>query len=121
MGWVFLVLATAHGLIHFVGLVDAFHLVELPDLTQPIGAWRGVLFVIAGLAFLVTAVLARKGSGFRWVVGLGAMLVFSRWNDAKFGTLAKIAEEDLEYLPEPVVRRYLQAEVTHVEVNGRKR
>lgn len=96
MRWVLLVLATAHGLIHFVGFAAAFDLAEFPELTQPISAWQGVLFLVAGLAFLVTALLARGKSTSWWVAGLGAVLVsqvlvFSLWNAAKFGTLPNLA------------------------------
>ena len=92
---VFAIVLVVHGLIHLLGFAKAFGLADLPQLTQPISPFLGVLWLIAALLFLAAA-----GSLFvwpRWWWAIAACgLVFSMvvivpsWKDAKFGALANL-------------------------------
>jgi Family of unknown function (DUF6544) len=84
-----------HGLIHLMGFAKALRLADLPQLTQPITPFLGVLWLVGAVLFLVTA-----GSIFiwpRWWWALGAVAVLvslavivPSWADAKFGVLANL-------------------------------
>jgi len=79
-----------HGLIHLMGFAKAFGFAELPQLTQPISRPLGVLWLLAGLLMLTSALTPAR---WFWLVGAVALLlsagvILSAWHDAKFGMLA---------------------------------
>jgi hypothetical protein len=89
---VFLVL---HGLIHLMGAAKAFGLADLPQLTQHIGRPAGVLWLLATVLFLVTAVCLFTWPQWWWVAGAVAVLVsqvviVTSWSDARYGTIANL-------------------------------
>ena len=51
------VLLVVHGLLHSMGFVKAFGLAPVARLRQPIGRPLGILWLVAGLAFVGAAVL----------------------------------------------------------------
>ena len=61
MTLVFATFLVLHGLIHALGFAKAFGFAALPQLTQPISPFVGVLWLIDGLLFLAAA-----GSLFLW-------------------------------------------------------
>ncbi len=95
MRWVFVAVLLAHGLIHFMGFAKAFGLAELPQLTQPLSRSMGIVWLAAGLAVLVAAVMFLAGFPAWWMAGLVALVlsqvvISSSWTDAKFGTIANV-------------------------------
>lgn len=91
--WLLAGLIMLHGLIHFLGVVRAFGLAAMSQLTAPIGAVGGVAWLVAGLLLLATgaAVILRPRSW--WVVGIPAVVlsqvvIVASWRDAMFGTVA---------------------------------
>lgn len=95
MRWSVFVLLLIHGLLHFLGFAKAFGLAEIARLSQPISRWMGLLWGIAGLAFLVSAFLLQRSPRMWWIVALGAValsqtLIVSAWGDARFGTVANL-------------------------------
>lgn len=89
----FSILVIAHGLIHLLGCVKAFGLVDVMLLTQSISRPFGVMWLLAFLLFAIAAVLFAIGnSSWWWVACLAVVvsqgLIISSWQDAKFGTLA---------------------------------
>ncbi|MET0385898.1 MAG: DUF6544 family protein [Polyangiales bacterium] len=86
------ILLLVHGAIHGLGFVKAFSLAAIPQLTQPISRPAGVLWLIAGLLVIASAVLPTR---WLWLVG-GLALIASQaaigtaWSDAKLGTLANL-------------------------------
>src|SRR5262245_991718 len=87
------VLLVAHGLIHLLGFVKAFRLADLPQLTLPVAPTSGVLWLIATLLFVATAVCLIVWPRWWWAVGAAAVAVSTAaiipsWSDAKFGTVA---------------------------------
>jgi hypothetical protein len=95
MTFVFAVVLILHGLIHLLGFAKAFGFAELPQLTQPISPPFGVLWLIAGLLFLVAAGSLFLWPRWWWVIGACAIVVsmlviVAVWTDAKFGALVNL-------------------------------
>lgn len=91
----FIVILVLHGLIHLLGFLKAFDLAPIEQLTTPISRGAGVVWLVACVAVLVTAVLFALRVEAWWMVGAGALvlsqaLVVSTWSDAKAGTLANL-------------------------------
>lgn len=81
-----------HGLIHLIGFAKAFHFAEIPQLTRNILKPTGLLWLLAVLLFIASGVLTLTQKTW-WPLGLAAVLLsqallFSTWQDAKFGTIA---------------------------------
>lgn len=92
---ILLILLTLHGLIHLLGFSKAFNLAAVTQLTQPISKANGVLWLIAALLFALTALLLLLQKDTWWIyaavaVLLSQYLIFTSWQDAKFGTLANV-------------------------------
>ena len=95
MARLFVIVLVVHGLIHLLGVVKAFRLAELPQLTQPISPPFGVLWLAASLLFIATAVCLLVWP--RWwralgatAVGVSMAAIFSSWADARVGALANL-------------------------------
>src|ERR1700730_12982746 len=85
--WTLIGLLTLHGLIHLMGFAKAFGYAELPQLTQPISRESGVLWLLAGVLVVVTAVMLSTGVRTYWIVSGLALLVsplviITPWPDA---------------------------------------
>jgi Family of unknown function (DUF6544) len=95
MTLVFAILLIVHGLIHLLGFAKAFGLAELPQLTQPISAFFGVLWLIACSLFLATAASLFVWPRSWWAIGACAIVtstfvVLPSWFDAKFAMAANL-------------------------------
>jgi len=77
-----------HGLIHLLGLVKAFNLTQVDQLTQEISKPVGVLWLLTSILFLLVLVFYLKEYELWWMIGAVAVLL--SWSDAKFGTIANI-------------------------------
>jgi anti-sigma regulatory factor (Ser/Thr protein kinase) len=89
----FAILVTVHGLIHLLGVAKAFHLAELPQLTQPISPFFGALWLMSALFFVVTAVSLVVAPRRWWLIGACGVLVsmfviVPSWPDAQLGAAA---------------------------------
>ena len=95
MKLILLVVIVVHGLIHLMGFAKAFRLAELPQLTQPISAGMGIVWLVAAVGCLAAAASFLWVPRHWWVVGLVAVVlsqivILSSWSDAKFGTIANL-------------------------------
>jgi hypothetical protein len=84
-----------HGLIHLMGFVKAFKLSEIDMLTLSISKPAGLLWLVAAVLCIVTAVVFISGEEWWWMIALPAMilsqlLIILYWQDAKFGTIANL-------------------------------
>lgn len=84
-----------HGVLHVPGFVKAFGMAELPQLPHPISRVHGVLWAVAGLLFITTAVLFLNYNKWWWLVSVVALilsqyLIISDWEDAGLGTALNI-------------------------------
>ncbi len=91
----FAIVLVVHGLIHVLGFAKAFGLAELPQLTQPIFPFLGVLWLFAALLFLATAAALFIWPRGWWAIGACAIVVsmfviVPSWTDAKVGALANL-------------------------------
>jgi hypothetical protein len=87
------ILLLFHGAIHVAGLSKAFGLAALPQLGHPISHTAGVLWLLAGLAFAVSAGLLFVDPRHWWIAAAPAVLlsqtlIVAHFHDAKFGTIA---------------------------------
>jgi hypothetical protein len=91
----FTILLLVHGLIHSMGFLKAFDLARLPQLRLPISRPLGILWLVAGLAMLGTAVALYAWPRGSWVIGAVALVasqaaIMPSWADAKWGTAANV-------------------------------
>jgi hypothetical protein len=89
----FILLLVVHGLIHLLGVIKAFRLADLPQLTHSIAPMWGVMWLFAAALFLATALLVLMGSRAWWIVGTVAVavsmfVIVPSWTDARAGALA---------------------------------
>jgi hypothetical protein len=75
-----------------MGFAKAFGYAERPQLTQPISCESGVLWLLAGVLIVTTAMMLATGARTYWIVGGLALLVsqlviIAAWRDAWAGTV----------------------------------
>lgn len=90
-----LTLIALHGLIHLMGFAKAFDFGTFTQLSKEISKPMGVFWLTAFLLFLSSAILFFLKKEEWWIIGIIAViisqiLIFTVWNDAKFGTIANI-------------------------------
>lgn len=95
MKWFFFPLLIIHALIHLLGFFKAFQLAEINQLTQNISKPIGMLWLIALLLFLATAIQFISNHDLWWVTAIAAVilsqvLIIMFWQDAKFGTVMNV-------------------------------
>lgn len=95
MKTIFIILVALHGAIHLLGFTKAFNLAAVNQLTLPISKTAGVLWLLATILLLATAVLFFLDKSTWWIAALVAILlsqylIFGSWQDAKFGTIANV-------------------------------
>ena len=88
-------LLIVHGLIHLLGFVKAFRIADLPQLTQPISPQYGVLWLMAGLLFVCTAIALAMWPRWWWIpssvaVALSTIAILPSWQDAKVGAYVNV-------------------------------
>lgn len=91
----FLLVVALHALIHFTGFAKGFGLAEITELKQPVTKMGGLLWLLSGLLFLLSVGLLLAKQQWWWMVALVAVLIsqvliFSAWQDARFGTIANV-------------------------------
>lgn len=89
----FFLLLTLHALIHLLGFVKAFNLVEVSQLTQGISKSAGAAWLLAAILLFGGAVLFLLKIEYWWLAAapgiiLSQVLIIISWTDAKFGTIA---------------------------------
>ena len=90
--YIFLILISLHGLVHLLGYSRAFHLgLEAPGTAQ-ISKVNGVFWFMATCLFLIASVSFFFNKDWWRIVALASVflsqfLIFSAWQDAKFGTI----------------------------------
>jgi hypothetical protein len=91
----FTLLLGIHGLIHLAGFAKGFGFAEVAALKLPLGRPAGVLWLVAAIGFLASAVMIHAAPTRWWLVGLPALLLSQTlvvlfWSDAKFGTILNV-------------------------------
>lgn len=90
-----IVLLFIHGLIHFMGFAKAFDYGNSISFTKEISKTTGILWLLVGLLFIISAILSVTKKDF-WsilviiAVVFSQILIFMFWKDTKFGTITNI-------------------------------
>ena len=91
----FFIFVIIHGLIHMFGFVKAFGISAVEQLTQTISKPFGIVWLLAFILFVITAILFAFKSSYWWLFGfiavvISQVLILFFWHDAKFGTIANV-------------------------------
>lgn len=91
----FVILLVVHGLIHLLGFIKAYKFAPVNELSIPISEAKGIFWLVSAILFVVAALLFLLKSDAWWILSLVAVLlsqylIFTSWQDAKFGTIANI-------------------------------
>jgi len=89
------VLMIVHGTVHAMGFIKAFRIAEVSQLVNPVQKKNGVLWLLAALLFILSAILFSARREWWWVSSVMAVLIsqyliVNDWNDARFGSIANI-------------------------------
>jgi hypothetical protein len=91
---IFILIVVFHGLIHLLGFLKAFDLAQINELTQPISRPLGLLWLVAALVLVATAVFFAFKSQWWWVAIVGTLLsqilIFTAWQDARVGSIPNL-------------------------------
>jgi hypothetical protein len=84
-----------HSLIHLMGPAKAFGFAGLPQLAQPISKTMGLLWLLAAVLLVATAIaLFVKPAWWRSIGALALAVsqcaIATAWSDAKYGTIVNI-------------------------------
>ncbi len=90
-----IVIITVHGLIHLMGFAKAFQYAEMKQLTIAISKPVGMIWLVASLLFITSAILVLLKEGYWATFSLAAVVISQiviilSWQDAKFGTIANV-------------------------------
>ena len=94
--WSVVALLAGHGLVHLLGAAKGFGWAQVPQLTEPIGVWAGMLWLLAATLVVTAAVLIALGAPtWWWVIALGAgaisqLAIATSWSDARAGSLVNV-------------------------------
>lgn len=91
----FFIVLVMHSLIHLVGFIKSFNLIELSKLTKPISQSLGVIWLIIAVSLFVCAFLLWMNISWWWVVAIPAVaisqvLITMDWDEAGYGTIANV-------------------------------
>lgn len=91
----FLVIVSAHALLHLLGVAQAFGWSELRELVLPISKPWGIIWAGAALLLLAYAVAAGLQQPWAWAGGLAAAMVsqvviIAFWQDARWGSIPNL-------------------------------
>ena len=95
MRLIIILLTFIHAFIHLFGFFKAFGIAEMKELSLPVSRPMGVLWLVAFLMLLFTAVAYWLRFSHWWIVGIAAValsqfLVIFFWSDARWGTLPNV-------------------------------
>lgn len=89
------ILMILHGLVHLMGFVKAFNLVELKDIKQDISRPMGLLWLAVMLLFATAGTALLLGVTLWWPITIASMVLSQivialHWKEAKWGTIANV-------------------------------
>jgi hypothetical protein len=88
---IFTLIIAIHGLIHLIGFAKAFGYGNITQLTKEIPQPIGIIWLTTALLFIAIAVLFLLQKDEWAILGIiiaiaSQLLIFTAWQDAKFGT-----------------------------------
>lgn len=95
MYWVITILILLHGVIHLFGFLKAFDILEFENISKAVPKGFGLLWLLASLTFLTSAIMLIWDSDNWWIACLLAViisqfLIINHWADTKFATAINI-------------------------------
>ncbi|MFN3874059.1 MAG: DUF6544 family protein [Ignavibacterium sp.] len=95
MKWLLFFVIVVHALIHLLGFLKSFQFAEINQLTQHISKPMGILWLIAIVLLLLSAILFITEKDIWWQpafagVLISQILIILFWQDAKFGTIPNV-------------------------------
>ncbi len=92
---IFIIVLLIHGLIHLMGFVKSFGIIEINQLTQSISKPIGFLWLIASLLFIIVSILRLFNKDWWWIIAtvaviISQILIILSWQDAKYGTILNV-------------------------------
>jgi hypothetical protein len=89
------ILIAVHGLVHLIGFLRAFNLMEGKNYHVPVSRLLGLAWLLAFFLFEAMAYLLLIGNNNWWIMGIAAiilsqLLIIRHWKDAMFGTIPNI-------------------------------
>lgn len=95
MAAAFLVLLVGHGAIHGIGFAKAFGFAEFSALSRPISPGFGLVWLLAAVLFLATALAVYAWPRVWWIVGglalaASTVAILPSWHDAKAGAVVNL-------------------------------
>lgn len=89
------ILLVTHALIHVLGFLKAFKIIELNLLNSTISKAYGIYWLIAAIFFLITTLLLLFKSNYWWLFGflsvlISQIIIIVFWKEAKFGTMLNL-------------------------------
>ncbi|MEZ5024304.1 MAG: hypothetical protein R2728_13765 [Chitinophagales bacterium] len=89
------ILMHIHASIHLLGFIKGLGINNIQALTQPISKTLGWVWFLAFVLFIVSFLMLALKNQYWWTLALIAIivsqiLIFSFWQDAKFGSLANL-------------------------------
>ena len=95
MKTLFAALLVVHGLLHLLGTTKAFRIGSVPLRTQQISRPLGIVWLVAAMLFLATAICLIAWPRWWWALGglalvVSQLVIFTSWADARFGTVANL-------------------------------
>lgn len=89
------VLMILHGAIHSMGFIKAFRIAEVSQLVNPIQRKNGVLWLLATVLFILSAIFFITEKEWWWAFSVTAVLIsqyliVNDWNDARLGSVVNI-------------------------------
>lgn len=93
--WAYLGVVVVHGLIHLMGVAQGWGLADVEQLSEPVDEAAAMLWLVAALGVLGTAVLTAVRARGWWLVtavaaAISQVVIATSWSDAKAGSLANI-------------------------------
>ncbi|SES27084.1 DUF6920 family protein [Salipaludibacillus aurantiacus] len=90
-----LIIIVIHGLIHLLGFLKGFNLLQLSELSISISRGQALVWMGTGIVLIISSVLLLINSDHWWKVGIAAVivsqiLIVMTWGDAKAGAAANI-------------------------------
>jgi hypothetical protein len=93
---VLIILILLHGTIHLFGFLKAFDIVEFENISKAVSKGFGLVWFLASISFVTTAIMLILDSDNWWIVCLlviiiSQFLIINHWADTKFATVINIA------------------------------
>lgn len=91
----FFILLIIHGLIHLIGFIKAFELLNHKSLPLAVSKPGGIVWLLCTALFLLSAILFISKNSNWWIpvipaVALSQVLIIGSWQHAKMGTIANV-------------------------------